>query len=276
MDSKESFSKCNLSLKNEFNRLKKLSCNQKIPQDCYNDNYLRQINYEFNSTTEHVFSDLARYLNHISTLTCFTNYHNLPGLLFFPKILNEQGCRYLFHYFIKKAPFEHYSLLKSNITLPPTDISSLRWLTFGYHHNWDTKIYSEESKDEVPSLVNRLLKCLAHLLNIDFIPEAGIINYYTCKSRIGPHVDFSERNREAPLFSLSFGSDAIFLIGKENEAPLKLVLGDGDLLVMGGSSRLAIHAVPKVYCSKECSCCSNDIMRINLNARQVNFHSKDS
>ena len=261
-------------IRDAYNRLKRLSCGHPVPSDCVNSRFLQPAQFHFHFSALHVFPQAAGYLSPHSSLSCFANDQLLPGLLLFPRIVRGDVCRRLFNYFLHEAPFEHSHLLRSNVPLPPDDTHSLRWLTFGYHHNWNTKVYSEDAKDEVPHLITELLNCLTTLLAIEWKAEAGIVNYYTCKSRIGPHVDFSERDKQAPLLSLSFGSDAIFLIAKDNEEPLKLVLGDGDLLVMGGCSRLAVHAVPKVYCGE--NTCSNDIIRVNLNARQVNFLSSTS
>ena len=268
----EEVTESHIHLREEYKQLKREKCRQIVDLDYFSNGSMSQVPYEFDLSHLNTFPDISSFINHPSKLACFIDDDKLSGLLFFPRIINDEGCRYLFNHFLQDAPYKSSHLLKSNLSLPPENLNSLRWLTFGYHHNWNTKVYSEDDKDEIPSLIVELLNCLTSLLRIKWTAEAGIINYYTCKSRIGPHIDFSEKNKQAPLLSLSFGSEAIFLIGEQNKPPLKLILGDGDLLVMGGSSRLAMHAVPKVYCGKKHTC-SSEIMRVNLNARQVNFTS---
>lgn len=168
-------------------------------------------------------------------------------------------------------------------------LSKLRWATLGYHHNWDTKHYSEDSKTEIPKDLKNLTNCFAKILGFhDFTAEAAIVNFYRMNSTLAGHIDHSEAFLEAPLFSISFGQSAIFLIGgfeREDDAHA-LFLHSGDVLVMSGSSRLRYHGVPKILKSDLKPWDSIDYSsvmdedwkkvqlyiseaRINLNVRQV-------
>ena len=155
-----------------------------------------------------------------------------------------------------------------------------RWATLGYHHNWDTKQYSEDSRTEFPVELAILSSEVAMTLGwTKFKAEAAIVNYYPTSSTLNPHTDHSERNLSAPLVSISLGLSAIFLIGGSTlaEKPTALLLKSGDVLVMAKESRTAYHALPKVlpdtwgggkdgrvgkYLSQH---------RININVRQVNL-----
>lgn len=133
--------------------------------------------------------------------------------------------------------------------------SKLRWATLGYHHNWDTKVYSEGSRDEMPSEMSEMTRVFAEATGFpDFKAEAAIVNYYRMNSTLAGHTDHSEVNREAPLFSISFGQSAIFLIGglSQNESCNALLLRSGDVLVMAGESRLRYHGVPKILSADVC------------------------
>ena len=125
----------------------------------------------------------------------------------------------------------------------------LRWTTVGYHYDWTHKVYREKERSTVPNDLEMLFKYLATTLQFEeFELEAGIINYYHLDSTLGGHIDQAEFNLDAPLFSLSFGQPAIFLIGgatKQTE-PVPLLLQSGDLVVMSGPSRVAYHAVPRI------------------------------
>lgn len=128
--------------------------------------------------------------------------------------------------------------------------NSMRWVTLGYHHNWDTKIYSEDSYNEFPQDLDSLIATvLAPALGYeDFVSQAAIVNYYPQGTTLSGHTDHSEVNLEAPLFSISFGQSAIFLIGgpeKCNPAT-PILLRSGDVLVMSKESRLCYHAVPRI------------------------------
>lgn len=101
----------------------------------------------------------------------------------------------------------------------------------------------------MPSELCSLTSVLAKALGFpDFKAEAAIVNYYRMNSTLAGHTDHSEVNAMAPLFSISFGQTAIFLIGgrKHEDSAYALFLRSGDVAVMSGSSRLRYHGVPKI------------------------------
>lgn len=83
----------------------------------------------------------------------------------------------------------------------------------------------------------------------DYKPEAGIINYYHLNSTLSAHQDHSEDNHKAPLISISFGNPGLFLIGKETRSikPQAILIRSGDIVIMSEKTRLAYHAVPKIF-----------------------------
>lgn len=128
-------------------------------------------------------------------------------------------------------------------------LNKLRWVTLGYHHNWDTKVYSETNKTKFPDDLKDMTAFLARLLGYgSFDAQAAIVNYYHMDSTLSGHTDHSERNLTAPLFSMSFGQTAVFLIGGEtiDDLATPLFLRSGDIVVMSKSSRLCYHGVPKI------------------------------
>jgi len=173
---------------------------------------------------------------------------------------------------LNEIAFINTNSLKANISLPPSkpENNNLRWISFGYHHNWDTKVY-EEAQSPIPLLIEQFAHYVSSSLGFsEFRASAGLINYYRYNSTLCPHSDHSEPNKSAPLFSLSLGSTAIFLIGETTKSskPIPIYLKDSDLLVMSSECRQAFHAIPKVLAERN----KNDpkvIKRINLNIRQV-------
>ncbi|KAF4519741.1 hypothetical protein B566_EDAN014239 [Ephemera danica] len=163
----------------------------------------------------------------------------------------------------------------------------LRWSTLGYHHNWDTKVYSEDNRGVFPPDLAQLSQLLVRAAGFSaYQAEAAIVNFYPMDSTLTGHTDHSEKDHTAPLLSLSFGQSAIFLIGgpNKNEQPLALHVQSGDVIIMSGASRLCYHGVPRIlptsqnqswgadhgndsdwiHCHRYlCNC------RINLNIRQV-------
>lgn len=146
--------------------------------------------------------------------------------------------------------------------------NKLRWVTLGYHHDWDTKEYSENVRGDMPECVVRLCDVVVRVLGLsgsgdcgEFKAQAAIINYYHHHSTLGPHTDHSEPYMEVPLLSFSFGQSAVFLIGGQTKAtaPTAILLHSGDIVIMGGAARLCYHAVPRILqreevkkrCSKE-------------------------
>lgn len=128
-------------------------------------------------------------------------------------------------------------------------LKKLRWTTLGYHHNWNTKAYSEENKTPFPEDLSELSSVVAQYLGFaKFRAEAAIVNYYHKNSTLSAHTDHSEVNLDAPLFSFSFGQSAIFLIGGREKSiePSAILLKSGDIVVMSKEARLCYHAVPKI------------------------------
>lgn len=144
---------------------------------------------------------------------------------------------------------------------------AMRWSTLGYHYDWTNKVYDENRKDEFPRELNDLVATVADSLGFsNYKSEAAIINFYPIGSTLSAHTDHSEFFLDSPLFSISFGQSAIFLIGgldRENEA-FPILLNSGDIVVMSKESRLCYHAVPRVFQSDIISWQTNheeDILR---------------
>lgn len=79
-------------------------------------------------------------------------------------------------------------------------------------------------------------------------PECCLINYYDSDARMGLHQDCDEADFGCPVVSISLGDDAQFRIGHVSKGGTtqKLMLRSGDVLVMGGPSRLVYHGVDKI------------------------------
>uniref|UniRef100_A0A3B5ABW2 Nucleic acid dioxygenase ALKBH1 n=1 Tax=Stegastes partitus TaxID=144197 RepID=A0A3B5ABW2_9TELE len=132
---------------------------------------------------------------------------------------------------------------------PKTLLERLRWVTLGYHYNWDTKTYSANNYTPFPADLHLLsLQVTAACGFPGFNSEAGILNYYRSDSSLGIHVDESELDHTRPLLSFSFGQSAIFLLGGtcRQDPPTAMYMHSGDMMVMSGQSRLLYHAVPRI------------------------------
>ncbi len=152
--------------------------------------------------------------------------------------------------------------------------SKLSWATMGYHYDWTERSYHPQKKSKMPDLVARVstLFATASLQSgtstngftnrSSFTPSASIVNFYTTKSTMGGHRDDLEDKdaMDKPIVSISLGLPGIFILGgpmkdefENNEGsttpphPVRaLLLRPGDVLVMGGASRLNYHAMARV------------------------------
>lgn len=92
----------------------------------------------------------------------------------------------------------------------------------------------------------RLAASAASLAGFErFEPDACLVNRYQPGARLSLHQDRNERDFAAPVVSVSLGLPAVFLFGGEHrDDPVERVpLFHGDVVVWGGSQRLAFHGV---------------------------------
>lgn len=78
-----------------------------------------------------------------------------------------------------------------------------------------------------------------------FEPDACVINQYEPGSRLSLHQDKDERDKEAPIVSISLGLPAVFIFGglQRSDPVQKLRLCHGDAVVWGGPSRMNFHGI---------------------------------
>jgi len=81
-----------------------------------------------------------------------------------------------------------------------------------------------------------------------FQPDVCLINRYAVGASMGLHVDRDERDRTAPIVSVSLGLAATFLFGgaQRSDVVQRVALQHGDVVVWGGASRLYYHGVARV------------------------------
>ena len=79
-------------------------------------------------------------------------------------------------------------------------------------------------------------------------PDCCLVNFYGEGARMGLHQDRDEADFNWPVLSVSLGDDALFRIGNlaRGGRTESLWLRSGDVLVMGGTARLAFHGVDRI------------------------------
>ncbi|MEG3841419.1 alpha-ketoglutarate-dependent dioxygenase AlkB [Microcoleus sp. herbarium14] len=178
----------------------------------------------------------------------------------------------------QKAPPFNARAGRGYIKVKMTSCGKYGWLsTEGY-----TKINPLTGRrwPRIPPTIAQIMLKAGQQFYPEFRLETVLINFYTAsmnspdKPILGFHQDTSERNKTAPIISLTFGQGTFLIGGKVDAAgrltPAELkkldrtlttniVLGDGDLLVMHGDERLCFHAAGEVIGDR----------RINLTGRMV-------
>ncbi|KZL28673.1 alpha-ketoglutarate-dependent dioxygenase AlkB [Pseudovibrio sp. Ad37] len=100
-------------------------------------------------------------------------------------------------------------------------------------------------------------------------PEACLVNYYASTAKMGMHQDRDEKTFEAPVVSVSLGDTAIFRLGgvKRGGPTQSLKLNSGDVVVLGGESRLCYHGIDRILGGS--SSLLKDGGRLNLTLRRI-------
>ena len=100
-------------------------------------------------------------------------------------------------------------------------------------------------------------------------PEACLVNCYREGAKMGLHRDEDEEDFSAPVVSISLGDTAVFRIGgtERGGRTETLKLASGDVLVLGGPSRLRYHGIDRVLTGT--SRLLKDGGRVNLTLRRV-------
>jgi len=120
-----------------------------------------------------------------------------------------------------------------------------------------------------PSMPDLLLDLWRRLGGYPHDPEACLVNYYGAGARMGLHRDEDEADFAAPVMSLSLGDTALFRFGgPSRRGPTRSVrLASGDVVIMGGASRLCYHGIDRILCGS--STLLPEGGRINLTLRRV-------
>jgi len=128
-----------------------------------------------------------------------------------------------------------------------TNCGELGWVS-------DRRGYRYENHDPItsrpwpkmPAVFRDLARRRANMAGYaDFSPDACLINRYSAGSKMGLHQDRDEKDFGQPIVSVSLGLPIAFQFGGtiRTDPKVKVELRHGDVVVFGGSSRLAFHGV---------------------------------
>ena len=152
-------------------------------------------------------------------------------------------------------------------TVRMTNLGPLGWVSdrAGYRY----QPTHPETGRPWPSIPDPLLGLWRTVSDYPHDPEACLVNFYNGGAKMGLHRDEDEEDFAAPVLSVSLGDTAVFRMGgpERGGRTESFKLSSGDVLVMGGRSRLCYHGIDRVLTGT--SSLLKDGGRINLTLRRV-------
>lgn len=196
-----------------------------------------------------------------------------------------EGLRYLPGYLDKLAQEKVVELVRQVVSAAPlyvpvmpgtgkpmsvrmTNCGSLGWVTDkerGYRYQNTHPL----TGNPWPAMPTEILALWKELSGHAEPPQACLINFYADDARMGLHQDKDETDFSAPVVSLSLGNTCLFRVGGLNrkDPTRSFRLSSGDVVVLGGPSRLCFHGVDRIY--PDTSTLLKNGGRINLTLRRV-------
>ena len=149
-----------------------------------------------------------------------------------------------------------------------TNCGPLGWVTDkaqGYRYQANHPVTGEPW----PPIPAALLRIWREVACYPLEPEACLVNFYSATAKMGQHQDRDEADFAAPVVSVSLGDDCLFRVGgpRRQDKTVSFRLCSGDVVVLGGESRLAFHGVDRIY--PDTSALLKKGGRINLTLRRV-------
>lgn len=195
-----------------------------------------------------------------------------PGLRFFPGHLAPEAQHRLVETLraaVAEAPLVTPVMPRTGrpFTVRMTNLGPLGWVSdrAGYRY----QPTHPDTGSPWPPIPDALLALWREVSGYPHDPEACLVNFYNGGAKMGLHRDEDEADLSAPVLSVSLGDTAVFRIGgpERGGKTATLKLASGDVLVMGGASRLCYHGIDRVLAGT--SSLLKDGGRINLTLRRV-------
>jgi len=195
-----------------------------------------------------------------------------PGLNYYPGFLDREAQLELVEHLraaVAEAPFFTPGMPRTGrpFSVRMTNLGSLGWVSdrAGYRYQ-ETHPETGKPWPPIPEMVLDIWRKVSGYARD---PEACLVNYYREGAKMGLHRDEDEEDFSAPVVSISLCDTAIFRIGGEERGGKTetIKLSSGDVLVLGGQSRLCYHGIDRVLSGT--STLLKDGGRINLTLRRV-------
>jgi DNA oxidative demethylase len=190
----------------------------------------------------------------------------------FPEFLNRSAQEALLieiRQLIAKSPLFTPTMPKTGkpFSVRMSNFGSLGWVADkqGYRY----QAMHPDTGESWPAISDSILAIWNAVSDYPHLPEACLVNFYQEGAKMGLHQDRDELDFDAPVVSISLGDTAVFRIGgtERGGKTKSFKLSSGDVLVMGGESRLAFHGIDRVIAGTSTLLKSGG--RINLTLRKV-------
>lgn len=170
---------------------------------------------------------------------------------------------------IAQAPFYTPVMPRSGrpFTVRMSNLGQLGWVSDRDGYRYQAR--HPETGELWPAIPDQVLALWRQVADYPHDPEACLVNHYREGAKLGLHRDEDEKEFAAPVVSISLGDTAIFRIGgtERSGKTETLKLSSGDVLVMGGASRLRYHGIDRVLSGT--STLLRQGGRLNLTLRRV-------
>lgn len=176
----------------------------------------------------------------------------LPGFEYIQEYLDLAAQRHLLaevRQLIQRAPLYTPQMPRSGrpFSVQMTNCGALGWVSDkegGYRY----QAHHPETGAPWPTFPHTIRKIWTALAKNAVPLEACLINYYGPQAKMGLHRDEDEMDLSAPVVSISLGDTARFRIGglRRKDRTASFDLRSGDIVVLGGESRLAYHGVDRI------------------------------
>ncbi|MCP4381012.1 MAG: alpha-ketoglutarate-dependent dioxygenase AlkB [Hyphomicrobiales bacterium] len=174
------------------------------------------------------------------------------GFGFHPGWLDRQAQEDLvawLHGAVATAPFYTPTMPRTGkpFSVRMTNLGDLGWVSdrAGYRYQ-STHPETGRGWPRIPASLMEVWRALAGYPDA---PEACLVNHYASGARMGLHQDADEQEQTAPVVSISLGDTALFRLGgtSRRDPTRSFRLSSGDIVVLGGTARMAFHGVDRIY-----------------------------
>ncbi len=201
-----------------------------------------------------------------------TNALTVGGFVIYPEALSPEDQRALvedLRAVAAAAPFYTPVMPRTGtpFSVRMTNCGPLGWVSDkdGYRYQATHPVTAEPW----PQMPARLCAVWERLADWPAPPEAGLVNLYGPKAKMGLHIDADEDEPHAPVVSISLGDTALYRMGgaARRDPTRSLKLASGAVVVMGGAARQFYHGVDRIYPGT--SGLLRDGGRLNVTLRRV-------